>query len=104
MQRIFFPNTMWLVLVFWVTPAAAAVGMGVAVLISSRVSSFQEAYQISGVVVVPIVALVIGQALGAIYLSVALTAMLGLFLWAVAAALLWWGVRIFQRSEIIARG
>lgn len=103
MQRVFFPNPMWLVLVFWVTPAAAAVGMGAAVLVSSRVNSFQEAYQISGVVVVPIVALVIVQALGVIYLSAALTAMLGLFLWMVAAALLWWGVRIFRRSEIIAR-
>jgi len=46
---------------------------------------------------------VIVQALGVIYLSAALTAMLGLFLWMVAAALLWWGVRIFRRSEIIAR-
>lgn len=103
MQRIFFPNAMWLVLVFWVTPAAAAVGIGAAVLISSRVNTFQEAYQISGVVVVPIVALVIVQALGVLYLSVALTAFLGLVLWMAAAALLGWSVRTFRRSEIIAR-
>jgi ABC-type Na+ efflux pump permease subunit len=103
MQRIFFPNAMWLVLVFWVTPAAAAAGIGAAVLISSRVNTFQEAYQISGVVVVPIVALVIVQALGVLYLSVALTAFLGLIIWMAAAALLGWGVRTFQRSEIIAR-
>ena len=103
MQRIFFPNAMWLVLVFWVTPAAAAAGIGAAVLISSRVNTFQEAYQISGVVVVPIVALVIVQALGVLYLSVALTAFLGLVLWMAAAALLGWSVRAFRRSEIIAR-
>ncbi|MCS6828898.1 MAG: ABC transporter permease subunit, partial [Caldilinea sp.] len=78
MQRIFFPNAMWLVLVFWVTPAAAAVGMGATMLVSSRVNSFQEAYQISGVAVVPIVLLVIVQALGVIYLSVTLTMFLGL--------------------------
>jgi len=103
MQRIFFPNATWLVLVFWVTPAAAALGMGAAVFVSSRVSTFQEAYQLSSIVVIPIVALMLVQALGVIYLSVALTFALGVVIWLVAAVLLWWSVRTFRRSEIIAR-
>lgn len=103
MQQIFFPNAMWLVLVFWVTPGAAALGMGAAVLVSSRVNAFQEAYQLSSLVVLPIVLLVLVQALGVIYLSVALTVVLGVVIWAVAIVLLWWGVRTFRRSEIMAR-
>ncbi len=103
MQQIFFPNAMWWVLVLWVAPGAAALGIGAAVIVSSRVNTFQEAYQLSSLVVLPIVVLVIGQAVGVIYLSVALTVVLGVVIWAAAAALLWWGVRTFRRSEIIAR-
>jgi hypothetical protein len=49
------------------------------------------------------VLLVLVQALGVIYLSVALTVALGVVIWIAAVALLWWGVRTFRRSEIIAR-
>jgi ABC-2 type transport system permease protein len=103
MQRIFFPNATWLVLVFWVAPGAAALGLGATVLVSSRVNSFQEANQIAGVIVLPIVILVIGQATGVMYLSIGLTAVLGVIVWLVAIALLWMGVRTFRRSEIMAR-
>jgi ABC-2 type transport system permease protein len=103
MQRIFFPNVTWIVLIFWVAPAAAALGLGATVLVSSRVNSFQEANQIAGVVVLPIVILVIAQATGVMYLSIGLTVALGVVIWLIAAALLWLGVRTFRRSEIIAR-
>jgi ABC-2 type transport system permease protein len=103
MERIFFPNFTWLVVVFWVAPGAAALGLGATVLVSSRVNTFQEANQIAGVVVLPIVILVMAQATGAMYLSATLTAVLGVVIWLVAGALLWVGVRTFRRSEIIAR-
>ena len=61
MGRVYFPNAMWVALVVWVVPAAAGLGLGMIVLISSRVSTFQEAYQLSGVVVVPVLLLVFGQ-------------------------------------------
>lgn len=103
MERIFFPNATWLVLVLWVAPGAAALGLGATVLVSSRVNSFQEANQIAGVIVLPIVILVVAQATGVMYLSLGLTAALGAVIWLIAGALLWVGVRTFRRSEIIAR-
>jgi ABC-2 type transport system permease protein len=103
MQEIFFPNATWLVLVFWVAPGAAALGLGATVLVSSRVNSFQEANQIAGIVVLPIVILVIAQASGVMYFSLALTVVLGVVVWLIALALLWVGIRTFRRSEIIAR-
>ncbi len=103
MGRIYFPNTTWLVLVLWVAPAASGLGLGMTVLVSARVRTFQEAYQLGAVVVVPVVALVIGQAAGVIYLSVEFTALLGLIFWAVNAVLIWFGVRVFQRGELITR-
>lgn len=103
MGRIFLPNAMWLILALWVAPAVAALGLGAGVLVSSRVRSFQEAYQLSGIVVLPVVALVMGQAAGVIYFSNGLVALLGAVVWAVAGVLLAYGARSFRRSEITCR-
>jgi ABC-2 type transport system permease protein len=103
MGRIFFPNTMWWALLLWVAPAAAGLGLSSMVLVSSRVSGFQEAYQLGSVVVLPVVLLVIGQAMGVMYLSIVFVLLLGLILWLVDAALIAFGVRQFQRGELIAR-
>jgi ABC-type Na+ efflux pump permease subunit len=103
MGRVFFPNLMWLVLVFWVAPAAAGLGLGATVLVSSRVSTFQEAYQAGGLVVIPIVALVIAQSVGVMYFSVGLTLLLGLGLWAADVVLFWVGARTFERDALITR-
>jgi ABC-2 type transport system permease protein len=103
MGEIFFPNAMWFVLALWVAPAVAALGLGVTVIISARVQSFQEAYQMGGIVVLPILALVIAQATGVMYFSVGLVALLGVVLWTVALTLLWWGSQRFRREEMVAR-
>lgn len=103
MGRLFFPTPMWWVLAFWVAPAVAAVGLGATVLVSARVNTFQEAYQIGGAVVLPIVLLVVGQASGVVVLSLPVVAALGAVFWAVAAALLAFGARRFRRGELLAR-
>ncbi len=101
--RVFFPPVMWLLLVFWVSPATAAVGLGVSVLVSTRVSTFQEAYQASSIVVLPVVALMFGQVMGVMYFSEVLTLILGLVIWGIAAVILWLGVKTFEREKLISR-
>jgi ABC-2 type transport system permease protein len=103
MQRVFFPNLMWIVLIVWLAPAAAGLGLSSMVLISSKVNNFQDAYQLGGMVVIPIIALVIGQTAGVIYFSPLLVLGVGLVLWIVDAVLLVLGIRTFKRSEILAR-
>jgi ABC-2 type transport system permease protein len=103
MGHIFFPNLMWILLALWVAPAAAGVGLGTTVLISVRAQGFQDAYQLGAIVVLPIVLLVIGQAMGVMYFSTWLVLLLGLVLWVVDAALLWFGGRTFQRQELATR-
>lgn len=103
MGRLFFPTPMWWVLALWVAPAVAGVGLGATVLVSARVNTFQEAYQIGGVVVLPIVLLVVGQAAGVVVLSTAVVAALGAAFWAVAVVLLVVGARTFRRGELLAR-
>lgn len=103
MGRVYFPNVMWLLLVFWVAPAAAGLGLGSMVLVSSRVTTFQEAYQLGALVVLPVVILAVGQAAGVIYFNLALVFFLGVVLWAINGFIFWYAVRTFQRGEIIAR-
>jgi ABC-type Na+ efflux pump permease subunit len=103
MQRIFFPNVMWTLLIVWLAPAAAGLGLSSMVLISSKVNTFQDAYQLGGMVVIPVIALVIGQISGVIYFSPLVVLGVGLFLWIVDAILLGFGIRTFKRSEILAR-
>lgn len=103
MQRIFFPNLMWIVLVLWVAPAIAVLGLSFTVAVSSRVNSYQEAYQIGGVVVVPVIALIVSQVTGLVYLNVTLLLVLGLGFWLVNGILLRIGRRAFSRSRLTAR-
>jgi len=103
MGGIFFPSAMWVALVLWLAPAAAGVGLGVIILISSKVSTFQDAYQLGALVVIPVLLLVFGQVAGVLYLNVLAVLLMGLLLWLVDAVILWYGIHTFQRSEIIAR-
>lgn len=103
MGRVFFPTPMWIVLALWVAPAAAGLGLVAMILVSARAKTFQEAYQLGGVVVLPLILLVIGQASGVVYLSIGVALALGLALWLVDGLLLRLGVRNLHRDELIAR-
>ncbi|HET7274130.1 MAG TPA: ABC transporter permease subunit [Longimicrobiaceae bacterium] len=103
MGRIFFPTALWWLLVLWVAPAVAALGLGVTVLVSARVQTFQEAYQLGGVVVLPLVLLIVGQATGVLFLSPEVVLALGAGVWLLNAVLLRVAIRSFRRGEILAR-
>jgi hypothetical protein len=98
--RLFFPTTMWVILVMWVAPAAAALGLGSMVLISSRARTFQEANQLSGVVILPLFMLLGAQLIMVMGFGAWLMALLGLVLWAIDAGLIWFGRRTFRRSKL----
>lgn len=103
MQMLILPNGFWFLLALWVGPAAAGLGLGVTVLVSSRVNTFQEAYQVSSLVVLPVVFLTIGQLAGFFYLSMPFVFAVGLVLWGIDATLFYVGAITFKRSELIAR-
>ncbi len=101
--RPILPDTMWLILAFWVAPAAAGMGLGATVIVSSRVNSFQDAYQVGGLVVLPVVLLMFGQITGVLFFSVWVVLAVGLVFWLTDAALIVIGARTFRRSELLAR-
>ncbi|MEQ8673760.1 MAG: ABC transporter permease subunit [Aggregatilineales bacterium] len=103
MGEAFILNTTWLLLILWVSPAASGMGLGAMVLVSSRVSTFQEAYQLGGLVIVPLVLLLLGQLGGVVYFSPLVIIGVGAVLWLLALGLIWYGAQTFERGALIAR-
>ena len=64
MHRIFIPTRLWGVMIFWVAPAVAALGLSVMVRVSARARTSQEANQLGGAVILPLIFLAVGQATG----------------------------------------
>jgi ABC-type Na+ efflux pump permease subunit len=102
-QRIWFPLPTWWPLMFWLTPAFALLGISATVLVSSRVKTFMEAYQLSGSLVVLVLALVVGQATGVLFLGVGTVMIVGTLIWIVDGVLIYLSVRNFKRSSLIAK-
>jgi ABC-type Na+ efflux pump permease subunit len=98
-----FPNLEWAVLVVWVAPAAAAIGLGLIVAASNRVKTFHEASQIIGIIVLPIVALVVAQAAGVVLFDVGVLLLFGAALWLMAVLLLRVSARGFRRDRLLTR-
>jgi len=89
------------VLVLGLAPAAAAAALMLGVVVSSRARDARTAQQFSVLVVLPLVALFVGQ-LGAGVGTAALLAATAVG-WLVAAALALVGVRAFDRERILTR-
>lgn len=103
MGGIWFPLKTWWPLIFWITPAIAVLGVSVTVLISAKVNTFMEAYQSGASLVVIVLAMVIGQATGVLYLSIPIGMLVGLILWIVDFVLIRLSLRSFRRSNLIGR-
>jgi len=102
LHRVFFPNAMWLVLILWAVPAIAGLGVGAMVLASSRAQGFQDANQLGGIVILPLVALFYLQVAGVMYFNVIVVILMGLLIWLLTGLSVWLGSRIFQRNRLLA--
>jgi ABC-2 type transport system permease protein len=100
---VWFPLAAWWPMMFWLTPALAVLGISATVLISSRVRTFMEAYQMSGSLVIFVLALVLGQVSGVLILGFWTVMLVGLMVWMVDAALIYIAVSNFKRSSLVAK-
>jgi ABC-2 type transport system permease protein len=91
------------VLVAWVAPAVAALGLAAMVLVSMRVTRTQDAIQLGGLLVLPVVALAVGSVKGGVVLNAVALGAIGAGAWLVALALLAVGVRGFRRARLVSR-
>lgn len=103
MGRVFLPTWRWMVLIFWVAPAVAALGLGVMVRVSTRVNTTQEAQQLGGAVVLPLVMVAVGQTTGLLLAGPLVGVATGAVLWAIAGILNARGARAFTRDRMATR-
>jgi ABC-type Na+ efflux pump permease subunit len=66
---LIFPDIKWLIIIFWIAPAINLLSLTFTVMVSAKSESFQEAQQISGLLVIPVVLVLVGQMTGVFLLS-----------------------------------
>lgn len=103
MQRVFLPTQTWMLVIFWLAPAVAALGLGIMVRVSIRVENTQEAQQLGGAVVLPFVVLAVGQTTGLLLAGPVVTLVVGAVVWVVAALLNVRGMQLYRRNSMAAR-
>lgn len=99
-RRLVLPTPEFAVMALWVGPTFAAAALGAIVLVSVRSNSTQEAFQLGGVVVLPVVVIVVTQATGVVLLSVPLLVVSGFVALGVAALLLTAGSALLSRTRM----
>ncbi|MBT2683416.1 ABC transporter permease subunit [Bacillus sp. ISL-37] len=75
-----FPNANWLILMLWVVPMITFLTILVNVFVSARAKGFQEAQQLGGILILPIMGLFIGQATGFLVVKPILLALIGVII------------------------
>ncbi len=99
--QIWFPLPMWWPLIFWVTPAIAALSIAFTVLISAKTKTFMGAYQTGASMVVLVLGLMVGQVSGVLYLSVGVALLVGLFIWLATGVMAFLSIRGFNRTALL---
>jgi ABC-2 type transport system permease protein len=93
----------WLILLLLCAPLLALIAVAATVAVSSRVNDPRTAQQISAVVILPVIALVLGQFTGLLVLNPAVVLIIAAVLAVIAIAATWVATRLFQREVILTR-
>jgi ABC-type Na+ efflux pump permease subunit len=102
-ERIFIPTQLWTVMILWVGPAVATLGLGVMVRVSARARTTQEATQLGGAVILPLIFLALGQSTGLLLVDLPIALAIGAVVWVIALALVARGAQKFTRDKLAAR-
>ncbi|MCJ7735628.1 MAG: ABC transporter permease subunit [Anaerolineales bacterium] len=100
-SKLFDP--LWMIAIFLVGPLLSLMGVSIAVMISSRVNDPRVAEQISGLFVLPVVGLFIGQTTGFILINEQFILWMAVALVVLDSILFYFAVQVFQRETILSR-
>jgi ABC-2 type transport system permease protein len=93
----------WILFVLVLAPGVAALAIGGLVQVSARVRGFQEAYQLGGLVVLPLVVVLLGQMTGVLYLDLPAVFIMAAIVWLAAVGTLAFGYRSFRRERLLVQ-
>jgi ABC-2 type transport system permease protein len=101
--RIFVPTRLWMVMILWVAPAVATLGLAVMVRVSARARTSQEANQLGGAVILPLIFIAVGQSTGLLLVTLPIAMAIGAVVWVLAILLVRGGARRFTRDLLAAK-
>ena len=87
-------------MILWLAPAVAALGMGVMVRVSARARTAQEANQLGGAVILPLIFAAVAQSTGLLLVSLPIAFAVGGVVWLIAITLLVRGATRFTRDRL----
>jgi ABC-2 type transport system permease protein len=100
MQRLFLPYNEWMLMIMWVSPAIALLALGLLVVVSSRARTTQEANQLGGAVILPLIFVGATQASALLLAPVWGVLAVGAAIWMVALGLLAFSASRFKRDRL----
>lgn len=95
-----FPSSNWLLAVFWISPAISLLAVFINVFISAKVKGYQEAQQLSIIVILPVIALFIAQLTGFFFLGNLASFLVGIVLFILDAVFLRLAPKTFNRQKM----
>ncbi|WP_246615463.1 ATP-binding cassette domain-containing protein [Clostridium thailandense] len=66
---LIFPDIKWLITIFWICPVINLLSLVFTVMVSAKSETFQEAQQVSGLLVIPVILILVGQMTGVLLIS-----------------------------------
>jgi ABC-2 type transport system permease protein len=100
--RLILPFAQWLVMLLWIAPAVALLSLSLLVLVSSRARTTQEANQLGGAVILPLIFAAASQVAPVLLAPVPVVVAVGAVVWLAAGLLLRRGARRFTRDRLAA--
>ena len=100
-NKLFDP--LWMTAIFVVGPLLSVMGVSISVMISSRVNDPRVAEQISGIFVLPVVGLFLGQTTGIILVNQQFILWMAAIVLVLDIVLFYFAVQIFRRETILSR-
>lgn len=100
-SKLFDP--LWLIAIFVVGPLLSIMGVCIAVMVSSRVNDPRVAEQISGIFVLPVVGLFLGQTTGFILVNQEFILWMAGLVAILDSILFYFAIQLFQRETILSR-
>jgi ABC-2 type transport system permease protein len=100
LERPFLPFAQFTVMILWVSPAVAALALGLLVIVSSRARTTQEANQLGGAVILPLIFIAAAQASALLLAPVLGVVAVGVVIWAISLTLVFANAKRFTRDRL----
>ena len=71
-DQLIFPDVKWMIIIAWISPAINILSLTFTVMVSAKSETFQDAQQVSGILVLPVVLLLVAQMTGVLMLNAAI--------------------------------